>query len=255
LPRIHPTAVVDPAAKLADDVEIGPHACVGPEVELAQGVELKPHALVTGRTRIGERTRVFPFAVLGEEPQDKAFSGKSTELVIGCDNVLREHVTIHVGTEGSTRIGDDNMILNGTHIGHDGLVGSHTIIASFSGLAGHVTVEDHAVIGAFTGVHQFTRIGESAMVAAKAGISKDVPPFSLVAGDRARLMGLNNIGIRRRGIDEQAHRHLKRAFHLLFNSRRRFEEAVQQVRAEIEGCAEVDRLLAFLESSERGFVR
>jgi len=209
LARIHPSAVVEPSAKLADDVVIGPHACVGPDVELAAGVELKPHALVTGRTSIGERTRVFPFAVIGEEPQDKSFEGKTTHLVIGCDNVLREHVT----------------------------------------------VEDHAVIGAFAGAHQFTRVGESSMVAAKAAISKDVPPFSLVAGDRAHLVGLNNIGIRRRGITEEARKHLKHAYHLLFNSKLRFEVAAERVRAEIEACPEVDRLLGFLEASERGFIR
>ena len=255
--RIHPSAVVEPTAKLADDVVIGPHAFVGPDVELAAGVELKPHALVTGRTSIGERTRVFPFAVIGEEPQDKSFEGKTTHLVIGCDNVLREHVTVHVGTDatGCTRIGDDNLIMNGTHIGHDGQIGSHTIIATYSGLAGHVTVEDHAVIGAFAGAHQFTRVGESSMVAAKAAISKDVPPFSLVAGDRAHLVGLNNIGIRRRGITEEARKHLKHAYHLLFNSKLRFEVAAERVRAEIEACPEVDRLLGFLEASERGFIR
>jgi UDP-N-acetylglucosamine acyltransferase len=258
VPRIHPSAVVDPAAKLADDVEIGACAVVGPEVELAAGVELRPHAHVCGRTRIGEGTRIFPFAVVGEEPQDKSFTGETTELLVGRDNVIREHTTIHVGTRkggGCTRIGDDNFIMNGVHVGHDTQIASHCIIASHCALGGHVVIEDYAVVGGLSGIHQFARIGESVMVAAMSGVSKDAPPFSLVSGARARVSGINVVGLRRRGFSSEVRAEIKHAFHILFNSKLRLEVALERVRAERFECAEVARLLHFLENSKRGFSR
>jgi UDP-N-acetylglucosamine acyltransferase len=258
VPRIHRTAVVDPAAKLADDVEIGAHAYVGAEVELASGVELRPHAHVTGRTSIGERSRVFPFAVLGEEPQDRSFAGETTHLVIGRDTTIREHAVIHVGTSkggGCTRIGDETMILNGVHVGHDSQIGSQVLIASLCAIAGHVRIDDYAVVGGLTGIHQFVRVGESAMVAATSAVSQDVPPFALVAGDRARLSGLNVVGLRRRGFSPEVRRQIHHAYHLVFHSKLRFASAAERVRAEIQGSPEVDRLMEFLATSERGFVR
>jgi UDP-N-acetylglucosamine acyltransferase len=256
--EIHPTAVVDRQAKLADDVCIGAFAVVGPEVELAAGVELRPHAHVTGRTSVGERTRVFPFAVLGEEPQDKSFSGGATQLVIGRDNVIREHATIHVGTPkggGCTRVGDDNLIMNGVHLGHDARVGSHCIVASHCAIAGHAVLEDFAVVGGLSGIHQFARIGESAMVAALSGVTKDAPPFAIVAGERATTRGVNVVGLRRRGFSAESRRQIKRAFHVLFGSRLRLEEALERIRQEGLDAPEVGRLLRFVENSERGVSR
>jgi UDP-N-acetylglucosamine acyltransferase len=256
--RVHPLAVVHPGAKLADDVVVGPFAVIGPEVELAAGVEVRPHALVTGRTRVGERTRIFPFASLGEEPQDKSFSGESTRLEVGCDTLIREHCAIHVGTVkggGCTRIGDDTMIMNGVHVGHDSQVGSHVIIASHSALGGHVVVEDYGVIGGLVGIHQFTRIGESAMVGAMSGVTQDAPPFCLVAGERARLRGLNVVGLRRRGFSAETRAHIKRAFHVLFQSKLRREVALERLRAELPDVPEVQRMLRFVEASERGVSR
>jgi UDP-N-acetylglucosamine acyltransferase len=255
---IHATALVDPRAKLGAGVEIGPFCVVGPDVELGEGVVLQAHAVVSGHTSIGAGTRVFPFACVGGEPQDKKFEGEATRLAIGRDNVIREHVTIHVGTRkggGCTRIGDDNLIMNGAHVAHDCQIGSHTIIASFCGIAGHVRVEDFAVLGAFTGVHQFSRVGESVMTAANTMLSQDAPPFAMVAGDRARLVGLNIVGLRRRGFSAEAVRQLKHAYHVLFQSKLLLEPALARVRAELAEAPEVDRLLAFLEKSERGFVR
>ena len=260
MPQIHPSAVVEPGAKLAADVVIGACAVVGPEVELAAGVELRPHAHVCGRTTIGEGSRIFPFAVVGEEPQDMSFTGETTQLLVGRDNVIREHVTIHVGTrkgDGCTRVGDDNFIMNGVHVGHDTEIGSHCIIASHCALAGHVLVEDHAVIGGLSGIHQFTRVGESVMVAAVSALSKDAPPFSLVSSrrGRAQVSGINAVGLRRRGFSSEVRAEIKHAFHILFNSKLRLELALERVRAEHFGCDEVERLLHFLESSKRGFYR
>lgn len=231
---------------------------IGPEVVLGEGVEVRPHALVTGQTRVGARTRIFPFAVLGEEPQDKSFSDEATELVIGADNVLREHVTIHVGTAsggGCTRIGDDNFIMNGVHIAHDVVVGSHVIVASQVAIAGHAEVQDYAVIGGLSGVHQHARVGESAMVGALSGVTLDAPPFALVSGDRATLRGVNAVGLRRRGFGAEIRQEIKRAYHLLFGSKLRREEALAKARAAGFASAEVERLLAFVEASPRGVSR
>ncbi len=254
---VHPTAIVEPGAILADDVEVGALAYIGPEVELCEGVQIAPHAVVTGSVVVGARTRVFSFACLGGEPQDKTWNGEATRLVIGVDNVIREHATIHVGTRsggGCTTVGDDNLIMNSAHIGHDCQIGSHCIIASFSGLAGHVSVGDHAVLGAYTGVHQFARVGESVMAASNAKLAQDAPPFSLVAGDRARLAGVNSVGMRRRGFSPETIRSVKHAFHVIFHSRLRLQPALERARQEADS-PEVERLFRFLEKSERGFCR
>lgn len=256
--EIHAAALVDPRARLGANVRVGPWSIIGPDVTLADGVEIGPHVVVIGKTRIGPRTRVFPFAALGGEPQDKSSAGAATELVIGADNVIREHVTMHAGTPrggGATTVGDDNLIMNGSHIGHDCRVGSHCILAAFTGLAGHVVVEDHVVLGGYTGVHQFARIGESVMAAANAKVSKDCVPFSLIAGDRARLVGVNVVGLRRRGFSPETMSAIRQAFHVLFHSKLRFETALARVRAEASQSPEVQRLVAFLEKSERGFTR
>ena len=256
--RIHHTATVETGARLADDVEVGPYSLVGPDVELAPGVVVGSHAAIIGRTQIGDRTRVYSFAAIGGEPQDTAHDGEATRLEIGRDNVIREHVTIHVGTSrggGCTRIGDETFIMNSAHIGHDCRIGSQCIIASFSGLAGHVTVGDFAVLGAYTGVHQFARVGESVMAAANTKLSQDAPPFALVAGDRARLVGLNSIGLKRREFKRDSIRALKRAFHIIFQSRLRLQDALARTREELGESPEVARLLTFLEKSERGFCR
>ena len=255
---IHPTTVVDPRAKLANDVEIGPYSVIGESVELAPGVVVGSHVHVMGCTAIWSRTRIHPFAVIGGDPQVWGEKGESTSLVIGEDNVIREFSSIHAGSPGGggcTRIGDRNFILNNVHIAHDCQVGSDVVLASFSGMAGHVTVEDHVVFGAMTGVHQFVRIGESAFTAANSMVSKDVPPFSKVAGDRAKLAGLNTIGLERRGFSTENIATLKHAFHILFQSRLRLETALDRVKKECGDDPEVQQLLDFLVLSSRGFTR
>lgn len=255
---VHPTAIVDPRARLAGDVEIGPYAVIGEHVELASGVVIGSHVTLMGRTSIGARTRISPFAVIGGEPQVLGASGENTVLEIGEDNVIREFSSIHVGSPnggGRTRIGNDNFILNNVHIAHDCRIGDHCVLASFSALAGHVVVEDHVVFGAMTGVHQFVRIGESAFTAANSMVSKDTVPYSKVAGDRARFAGLNTVGLRRRGISDEAIARLKHAFHLLFHSKLRLEPAADLVKRECGDVPEVAHLLRFIEESERGFIR
>ncbi len=256
--RVHPKAEVAASAVLAGSVEVGPFAVIGPDVELGPDVQVGPHAVVCGRTSVGAGTRIFPFAVVGEIPQDQKYAGESTALIIGTHNVIREHTSLHVGTAqggGATRIGDHNLFMNGVHVAHDCHVGSHTILASYTALGGHVIVEDYAVLGGYTGVHQFCRVGESAMAAGASKISQDVPPFSLVAGDRARLVGLNAVGMKRRAFSPETLSALKRAFHIVFQSKLRLEPALLQVQEEIGGVPEVLHFVEFLRKSERGFCR
>lgn len=256
--RIHVTAVVDRNAKLADDVEVGPFAVIGDQVELAAGVVIGPHVTVMGRTAIGARTRVFPSAVLGGDPQVLGFAGEPTALVIGEDNLIREFAAIHAGTPeagGCTRIGDDNLIMNHVHVAHDCQVGSHCILAAYAGMGGHVVIQDHVVLGGMTGVHQFVRVGESVFTAGNAMLVKDAPPFACVAGDRAKLVGCNAIGLERRGFSPATIATVKRALRILFHSKLRFEPAVERVRNECPDSPEVGRLLGFLQESCRGFIR
>lgn len=258
MPTVHRTACVEEGAILAPDVVVGAFALVGPEVELASGVEIGAHATLVGRTKVGPNCRIFPHACLGGAPQDREFSGESTSLEIGARTVIREHVTINVGTARGgrcTRVGEDNFIMNSAHIGHDCQVGNHTIIASFCGLGGHTQVDDFAVLGAFTGLHQYARIGESVMVAGGTKISLDAPPFTMVAGDRARLVGLNAVGLRRRGFPPKTRAQIKHAFHLIFQSKLRLEDALARVDEEIGAVPEVERLVSFLRKTERGFCR
>lgn len=201
-PRIHPSAVIAPEAELAADVEIGPFCVIGPQVRLEQGVVLKSHVVVAGDTAIGADTVVFPFTCLGEIPQDLKFAGEHTRLVIGARNRIREHVTMNPGTAGGggeTRIGDDGLFMAGCHVAHDCRVGNGVILVNHVALAGHVEIGDGAIIGGLSGVHQFVRIGRGAIVGALSMVTADVIPHGLVAAPRARLEGLNLIGLKRRG--------------------------------------------------------
>jgi UDP-N-acetylglucosamine acyltransferase len=255
---IHPTAIVEAGAQLADDVTLGPYAVIGPAVELGEGAEVGAHAVIMGRTRVGARTRIFPHACIGGEAQVVGPPREDARLEIGADNVLREHVTIHCGSpagRGVTRLGDRNYLMTGAHVAHDCTLGSDCVVASFTGLAGHVEVGDHAVLGAYTGVHQHCRVGESAMTAAGSKSTKDVAPFVTVAGDRARLVGLNVVGLRRRDFTPDQISGLKRAYRMIFGSGLRVEEAATALESEGLDSPHVRMLIDFVRESERGVVR
>jgi UDP-N-acetylglucosamine acyltransferase len=255
---IHPTAVIEPGAEVDPTAEIGAFAVVGPNVRLAEGVVLRPHSHVTGYTQIGAETIVYSFASLGEAPQVLAYKGEKTHLLIGARNTIREYVTIHPGTAeggGTTSIGDDNLLMIGMHIGHDSHLGSHNVISNQVQLAGHVIVEDHAWISASSGVLQFTRVGESAFLAGMSGLMKDLVPYGWAHGYPARVLRTNKVNMERRGFTKEQMDAIDRAFRIIFRSRLRSEEAFAQVRSDLPDSPEAERMVAFLEKSERGFAR
>jgi UDP-N-acetylglucosamine acyltransferase len=258
LTRIHPTAVVDPAAEVESTAEIGPFCLVGAGVKLGDGVVLRSYVNLSGDTSLGAGTMVFPFASLGDQPQDLKYRGENTRVVIGRNNSIREHVTIHAGTAvggGITAIGDGNLIMAGAHIGHDCHVGSNVILGNGVLLAGHVTVEDYARIYANAAVQEFLRVGESSFLAAKAGLMQDLPPYIWSQGHPARALRVNRVGLERRGFEPERIESIERAFRMIFRSKALPRDAFASVREHLGCSQDVQRLLGFLEKSERGFVR
>jgi len=256
--RIHATALVDPAAELADDVEVGPYAIIGPGVRIGAGSAVAAHAFVTGRTSIGARNRIFQFASIGDIPQDRKYGGEPTSTTIGDDNVFREYVSVHAGTaqdRGDTLIGNGNLFLAYTHIAHDCVIGNKTTFSNNAQIAGHVHVDDWAVLGAFTGVHQFARIGAHVMTAAFSVIPQDIPPFLIVHGYPAKPRGTNNEGLRRRGFSNEDILAVRRAYKTLYRDGLSLEDA----RAVLEKAAlespVLKPLVDFLAVPGRGIVR
>ena len=255
---IHPTALIDPAAELAEDVSVGPYSVIEANVTIGAGTDIGPHVVIKGTTRIGSQNRIFQFASIGEEPQDKKYAGEPTSLEIGDRNTIREFVTINRGTaqdDGVTRLGDDNWIMAYVHIAHDCRIGNETIFANNASLAGHVSIGDYAILGGFTLVHQFCSIGAYSLTAFGSGISKDVPPFVTVGGTPARAHGLNMEGLRRRGFPEESRKALRRAYRTLYRESLSLQDALAALREQAASCAEVGMLVEFLEQQSRGIVR
>ncbi|HMT78820.1 MAG TPA: acyl-ACP--UDP-N-acetylglucosamine O-acyltransferase [Azonexus sp.] len=255
---IHSTAIVDPAAKIGTNVEIGPYSIIGPDVEIGDNSVVGPHTVIRGHTRIGRDNRIFQFCSLGEVPQDKKYAGEPTRLEIGDRNVIREFCTFNLGTVqdvGVTRIGDDNWIMAYVHIAHDCQVGNKTTFANNSQLAGHVVVEDWAILGGFTGVHQFCRIGAHVMTAVSTVILQDVPPYLMAAGNTATPYGINVEGLKRRGFTADSITSLKRAYRTLYKSGLLLEEAKLKLAEDAKTQPDLQRLVDFLEVSKRGIIR
>jgi UDP-N-acetylglucosamine acyltransferase len=258
---IHPTAIIDPLAALGD-VEIGPYCVVGPGVTLLDGVVLKSHVVVEGETTVGKGTIVHSFAVIGGDPQDLKYSGEPTRLVIGTNNTFREYATCNRGTVGGggvTTIGDDNLFMASSHVGHDCVVGSGCVLANSAALAGHVVLGDNVVMGGLSGVHQHTRVGKMAMIGAGAKVVQDVPPFMTAQGDRARLFGVNVIGLRRAGYSKDTIEAVRGAYRMLFESTVPFREGVEQLSRQMES-EEVEHPLSLISEflsvrSKRGVCR
>jgi UDP-N-acetylglucosamine acyltransferase len=252
--RVHPTAVVDERAVLGDGVEVGPLCVVGADVVVGRGTRLVASCALLGPCSLGERNLVYPYAVLGAPPQDRAWNGEPTRLVVGDDNVVREHVTIHRGTakgEGLTRVGDGNLLMAGAHVAHDAVVGDRVTLTNGTLLGGHVVVGSFVVAGGHVAVAPFVRVGESAFLAGGAMVERDVPPFVIAAGDRARVRALNKVGLERRGVPACSRRALEAAFRTLFRSGETRARAVERVARELGADPYVARMLAFLGARPR----
>ncbi|HSQ23502.1 MAG TPA: acyl-ACP--UDP-N-acetylglucosamine O-acyltransferase [Pyrinomonadaceae bacterium] len=256
--QIHPTAVISSGAQIGRDCAIGPYAIIGEEVILGNRVRIDGHCVIDGRTRIGDESHLFPFVSIGLPPQDLKFAGEQTETEIGRRTRIREFVTVHRGTAGGggiTRIGDDCFLMAQAHVAHDCLIGNKVIMANAATLAGHVLVEDGANIGAYSGVHQFCRVGREAYIGGYSVVVKDALPFALTVGNHAKCYGLNKVGMRRRGYSRETLDALHHAFHLLLSAKLNTTQAIERVRAEIVNTPEVDELVQFVESSQRGVVK
>ncbi len=257
-PLIHPTAVVSPDARIAADVRIGPYAVVGANVEIGPGCEIGSHCALKGPTTLGANNRIYPFASIGDDPQDKKYAGEDTRLEIGSGNTIREYCTINRGTvqdEGVTRLGDDNWIMAYAHIAHDCRLGSQIIMANGSTLGGHVHIDDYAMLSAFSAIHQFCRIGAHCFIGAYGGIGKDVPPYVLVFGQPPAPRGINSEGLQRRGFTAEQIRNLKEAYRLLYRSEVRLAEARDRLAELASQQTELRILVDFIDASERGLIR
>lgn len=260
--RVHSTALVDPQAELADDVEIGPYAVVGPRLRIGAGSSVGAHAVLSGRTTIGRDNRIFPHAAVGGVPQDKKYGGEDTELAIGDGNTIREFCTVNIGTAqggGVTRIGSDNWIMAYVHIAHDCRVGDHCILANAVTLAGHVELGDWVILGGLTAVHQFVRVGSHAMAGGGTILVQDLPPFVICNGNPAAAHGLNSEGLKRRGFSVEAIAALRRAYKTVYKEGLTAAAACEQLQRVAEqtpaAAAELLALADFVRSSTRGIVR
>jgi UDP-N-acetylglucosamine acyltransferase len=256
---IHPTAIVEPGARLAESVRVGPYCVVGPAVELQEAVELVSHVVVAGRTVVGAETRIFPFASIGHQPQDLKYQGEESRLEIGRCNIVREHVTMNPGTTGGgmvTRVGDGCLFMVGAHVAHDCRIGDHVIMANNATLAGHVAIGDFAILGGLCAVHQFVRIGKHAMIGGVTGVERDVIPYGQVLGDRARLVGLNIVGMQRRGFSREQIQALRTAYQMLFGEAGTLAERVDEVARQFIDVEPVRDIVTFIRAdSQRGFCR
>src|ERR1700723_1507659 len=257
--NIDPRAIVSPSAKLGTNITVGAYAVVGDEVELGDGCRLDHHAVVQGPARLGKKNHVYPFSVIGGDPQDLTYRGERVSLEIGDANEFREFSTVNRGTVkggGVTRVGSHNLIMSYAHIGHDCLIGDHTIFVNGGTLAGHVTVEDYATIGAFCPVQQYCRVGKYAYIGAHTVITQDVPPFSKVASPRdSRCYGVNTIGLERQGFSAERIENIEKAYRLLLRSKLNTSQALEKMRETLAGSEDVLSLIRFIESAENGLVK
>lgn len=252
---VHPSAIVEAGAQLADGVKVGPYCHVGPEVSLGTDVELLSHVVVAGRTSIGPETRIFPFASIGHQPQDLKYRGEASSLRIGARCQIRENVTVNPGTVGGimeTRIGDDCLLMNSSHVAHDVEVGNHVVIAAYVAIAGHCKIADFVAFGGMCGVHQYVRIGAHAFIGAHSMIDADVIPYGMAVGNRARLAGLNLVGLKRRRFDREAIHSLRAAYRMIFSSEGTLKERVEDAATLFSNEAMVQDVVKFItDASDR----
>lgn len=256
--NIHPTAIIHPNAEIADDVTISPYVVIGEHVSIDSGTWIGSHTVIQGPTRIGKDNRIFQFNSIGEVPQDKKYRDEPTEFIIGDRNVIREYCTFNRGTVqdiGKTVLGDDNWIMAYVHLAHDCVVGNNTIFANGTTLAGHVAIDDYAILGGFTLVHQFCRVGQYAFTGMGTAIGKDVPPYTMAFGAPAEPRGINKEGLKRNGFDSDSRQRIKEAYRILYRSDLIYKDALAKLENEWGEYADIQRLIEFCKSSERGLIR
>lgn len=255
---IHATAIIDPSAKLADDVEVGPWTIIGPQVEIGAGSIIASHVVIKGPTKIGKNNHIYQFSTVGEDTPDLKYNNEPTRLVIGDNNVIREGVTIHRGTiqdRSETTIGNHNLLMAYVHIGHDSVIGNHCILVNNAALAGHVHVGDWAILSGFTLVHQFCRIGAHAFTGMGSAIGKDLPAYVTATGNPAAAKGINTEGLKRRDFSREAIAEIRKAYKIIYRQGLTIDEALQQLRVMLKQYPEVGLLIDSLEQSKRGIVR
>lgn len=256
--EIHPTTIIDPKAEIDEGVSIGPFCIIGKNVHIKKGTKLISNVIIEDNTDIGENCVIYPFTSIGLPPQDLKYKGEKTGVKIGNDNIIREYITIHrasIGGDGITTIGDKNFLMAYVHIAHDCKIGSHIIMANVATLGGHVVVEDYAVIGGLVAVHQFTRIGAYTMVGGFSGVGQDIPPYMVASGARAKLFGVNTIGLKRHGFSDSKINELKRAYKTLFREKRTLKDAIKKIQEELPHTDEIKHLIEFIQKNKRGICR
>jgi UDP-N-acetylglucosamine acyltransferase len=256
---IHPTAIIDPKAEISEAVEIGPFSVIEKGVYIGEGTKIGPHVVIREGTQIGKECQIFQFASIGEAPQAFFYRGEETSLLIGDQNIIREFTTLHRGTikgGGKTVIGNNNYFMAYSHVAHDCQIGNQVLLANGATLAGHILIEDHASIGGLSAIHQFCRIGTHALISGLTGVPLDIPPYTLAAGSRAKLFGLNIVGLKRYRFSDETLRSLKKAYRIIFRSGLTLEKAMRRIgEDEIYQTPEVQHLLQFIQHSKRGISR
>ena len=255
---IHPTAIIDSKAELGQNVSVGPYAVIGEEVRIGSNTTIGSHVVIEPYVTIGKNCQVYQYAAIGAAPQSLKFKGEKTVVKINDNVIIREFVTIHRGTEfggGITEINDGCFLMAYTHVAHDCIIGRNVVMSNNATLAGHIVIGDHATIGGLSAVHQFAKVGEYAFIGGKTGVPKDIPPYVIAAGERAKLRGLNIVGLKRHGFSKKTVTELKKAYRIVFRIGLTLNEAIERVNAEVDPIPEVANMLDFIKSSERGITR